>query len=245
MAEVRLRRRILGGMLRRKANRIRGVSGSLDGATVLVADAAVRAGPGIVRVLAEAGATVFAHSANAAELDVQLAQISVTPEPIMAMPPSDLARLVQLLPQPLDALVLNPPPAATHSELDTWLDFTREIAATMRDRGHAGAIAIVTGLRRSPEEGPTAARLRAETEELAIALAPDGIRVNGVAIGTTGASRKGRALSSRTTPLGHVTVHPVEVGKAVWFLLNDALSSAITGAWVTVDRGASLRRPEH
>ena len=81
-------------------------------------------------------------------------------------------------------------------------------------------------------------------ENLAAEYAPNGIRVNAVAPGPVGANRRDNPLSSRATPLGHVTVHPVEVGKAVWFLVNDELSAAMTGTTLKIDRGASLLRPE-
>ena len=81
-------------------------------------------------------------------------------------------------------------------------------------------------------------------QRLAREDAPNGIRVSAVAPGQVGTHRRNRPIVSRVAPLGHASVHPVEVGKAAWFLINEDLSAGITGTTIKVDRGATLLRPE-
>jgi NAD(P)-dependent dehydrogenase (short-subunit alcohol dehydrogenase family) len=224
-------------MFRKKVNRIRGVSGSLEGSTILVADAAIGAGPGIVQVVAAAGASVRAAARDAAMLDVQLARLDSTPHPVTA------GTIDTDLSDQMDALVINPD-LGDPDTISPLLALASAAATGMKDRGHDGSIVFVTGIARTGPAGPAAAMLQAEMQSLAAACAANGIRVNAVAPGPVGANRRGSPLPSRATLLGQTTVHPVEVGKAVWFLLNAQLSSGITGTTLIIDRGASLLRPD-
>jgi NAD(P)-dependent dehydrogenase (short-subunit alcohol dehydrogenase family) len=173
-------------------------------------------------------------------LDVNLAKIESPPRPIV--PVGKPGELPASLPKRIDALVINP--AETDQIDPIWLDIAAAVARDMRDRGQTGSIVFVVPISRTGRDGSVSAFLLNEMENLAIELAPNAIRVNAVTCGPIGATRRGQPQSSRATPLGHVTVHPVDVGKAVWCLLNPELSAAITGAVLTVDRGASLLRPE-
>ncbi|MDJ0665549.1 MAG: SDR family oxidoreductase [Acidimicrobiia bacterium] len=232
-------------MFRKRANRIRGVAGSMDGATILVADATVGAGPGIVRVLAEAGAKVIAASGDSPRLDVQIHKLGDTPTPVEAIgedPSATPDDFIAGLPNPLTALVANPELEDPES-VSRHIALAEVVATSMRDHGHTGSIVLMSGIERTGPAGPMAARIQVETENRAADLAPNGIRVNAVAAGPVGANRRDSPVSNRATPLGHVTVHPVEVGKAVWFLLNEGLSAGMTGTTLKIDRGASLLRP--
>jgi NAD(P)-dependent dehydrogenase (short-subunit alcohol dehydrogenase family) len=227
-------------MLRKRPDRIKGISGSLDTHRILVVDAVAGAGAGIVRVLALAGAEVLAASSDTALLDVSVAKIVSPPRPIQPVgKPADVATS---FPPRVDALVVNP------SETDridaVWLDIAATGARLMRDRGHTGSIVFVAPIARSGTDGAVSAYLVSAMQNLAAELAPNAIRVNAVGCGPVGSTRRGQVQSSRATPLGHVTVHPVDVGKAVWYLLNPELSAAVTGTVLTVDRGASLLRPD-
>jgi NAD(P)-dependent dehydrogenase (short-subunit alcohol dehydrogenase family) len=117
-------------------------------------------------------------------------------------------------------------------------------AAQMRDGGRTGAIAVIAVVDSAREEAAGSAYLRAEARRLARLFSPNGIRINTVVVGHVAKNRRGQPVASRSAPLGHVSVHPVEVGKAVWFLLNDDLSAGVTGAELTLDRGVSLLRPD-
>jgi len=234
-------------MFWKRADRIKGIAGSLTGSTVLVGDSVAGAGPGIVRTIAEAGAAVIATSADRAMLDVELSRARDTPGQItgLAVDPAvgSLADTVPThLTAPLDGLVLNPRLDSTE-DTRSWLALANALMSQMRDTGTTGSVVFITGINRRGPEGAAAAALQARVEDLAADFAANAIRVNAVAPGPIGANRRGRPRSHSATPLGHVTLHPVEIGKAVWFLLNDDLSAGITGATINVDRGASLLRP--
>ncbi|MCP3995029.1 MAG: SDR family oxidoreductase [bacterium] len=233
-------------MFRKRVDRIRGIAGSLDGVTTLIIDAATQPGPGILKVVAEAGSTVFAASGNPAMLDVEVGRLGGTPVAVstVAGTVDDFSSQQAPLPDEFDSLVLNPPITGDVAEVQPFLALASRVADNMRDRGRIGSIVFVSTIERPGPEGSVAGFLQAEMANLAGEFAPNGIRANAVAMGPIGANRRGNPLSSRATPLGHTTVHPVEVGKAVWFLINEQLSAGITGSTVTVDRGASLLRPD-
>ncbi len=107
--------------------------------------------------------------------------------------------------------------------------------------GHAfagGAIAT------TDENASGSAYLETATQSLAREHARDGIRINMILAGHVAVDRRGKPEHSKVSPLGRVSVHPVEVGKAAWFLANHDLNPAMTGESLKIDRGASLLRPE-
>ncbi len=236
-------------MFRKRASRIRGIAGSLDGRRVLVVGAAHDAGPGIMRVIAEAGAVVYATATDSPTLDVELSRLGNTPSkvhPVVADPSTPPGRdeLLALIAEPIDAMVINPAMAPGTRSTEWAMALVKSVATSMQDRGHAGSIVVVTGIPGLGPSGSEAAFLQVEIETLAAEFAPNAIRVNAVAMGPVGATRRGNPRPSRVSPLGHVSLHPVEIGKAVWFLINDDLSLGITGTTLKIDRGASLLRPQ-
>lgn len=238
-------------VFRKRPDQIRNVAGSLDGRKVVVADGTVGPGPGIVRVLADAGASVHFFGSTEPTIDVQLRALGHPPGAVTATalpggwPPEGGTGPEA---RPFDVLVANPshldlisaPAAGLLGPIEA-MQYVETAASSLRDTGRTGAIVIVTGVDHG-ESG--SAYLTAEMERLARKYAPNGIRVNAVAPGHVAANRRNRAVSSRAAPLGHVSVHPVEVGKAVWFLANEDLSAGITGSTLKIDRGATLLRPE-
>lgn len=245
-------------MFRKRPERIRGIAGSLEGKGVLIADSSSGAGPGIARVAAEAGARVMLATTNAADLDLQLRALTSTAGRVSGSAgplatPGDLRVLVDGLETPIDMAVVNPSTFSLESDIRSTgssldprnaAELAKLVAAQMRDRGIEGSIVFVTGIIQAGSTAPAIALLEAEMQRLASDCAPNAIRVNGVAPGHVALGRRGKVVPSRVAPLGHVSVHPIEVGKAVWFLLNDDLSSALTGTTLKTDRGASLLRPE-
>ncbi len=240
-------------IFRKRADRIRGVAGSLEGTTALVMDGTCGAGPGITKVIAEAGAAVFLAGPHSPTIDVQLhtlanSPIEVTPIVVDARTDRPWDQFLGSIDRPVDIAILNP--TTTDLGQDAQLGpqgtvaLAEAISGQMQDRGHPGSIVLVTGIRSAEPQSSAVAYLNAEMQRLARRLAANAIRVNAVAPGPIGTNRRGNPLSSRATPLGHVTLHPVEVGKAAWFLVNDDLSSAITGSTLKTDRGASLLAPE-
>lgn len=251
-------------IFRKRPDRIRGVAGSLEGMTVVVADGTIGPGPGIVRVLAEAGARVLFSGPNAVSVDLQLRALGNTPHEIggivtTANTQEERLRLLAHSERPLDAVVVNASEVAgtaatlgedSDAEPVTGLTphdaiaLARLAVDNMRDGGREGNVVFVTGIDRGGPAAAALAVLQVEMEELARRVAPNGIRVNAVAPGQVSVNRRGHVVSSRASPLGHVSVHPVEIGKAVWFLVNANLSSGTTGTTLKIDRGASLLRPE-
>jgi len=251
-------------LFRKRPDKIRGVAGSLEGKAVLVADGTIGPGPGIVRVLAEAGARVVFSGPDSVSVDLQLRGLGHTPHKVegtvtTASTEDERHRLLESAGNALDAVVVNP---ADMTGTESTHDAASEVAPApalaphdaialarlavdnMRHGGREGSVVFVTGIDRG---GPTAAALavlHAEMEGLARRVASNGIRVNAVAPGHVAVNQRGHVLSSRVGPLGHVSVHPVEVGKAVWFLVNEQLSSGATGTTIKIDRGASLLRPD-
>lgn len=245
-------------MFRNRPERISGIAGSLENKRVLIADSTSGAGPGIARVAAEAGARVLLATTDAVGLDLQLRALTGTAGRVSGSAgpldtPDDLRTLMNGLETPIDMAVVNPSVFSLEADAQTpgsYLDprnaarLAKLATAEMRDRGIEGSIVFVTGINQTGSSAPAIAFLEAEMQRMASDFAPNAIRVNAVAPGHVAVGRRGKVVSSRVAPLGHVSMHPVEVGKAVWFLLNDNLSSGVTGTSLKTDRGASLLRPE-
>lgn len=185
---------------------------------------------------------MLASAADSAMLDVTIGKIESPPAPIVPVAQPEM--LPASLPEGIDDLVVNPDRADTIDSIQRWIELAGIVATSMQDRGHTGSIVFITTIERTGVGGSVAAFLRSEMADLADSLAPNAIRVNAVSCGPIGVTTRGRPRSSRATPLGHITIHPIDVGKAVWFLLNEDLSAAVTGSTVRVDRGASLTRPD-
>ncbi len=128
---------------------------------------------------------------------------------------------------------------------------TREASRHMIARGAGGMVIIGSTARFNPAYGETAYRiskmgLRMLMESLAVELAPYHIRVNMVTPG-----HYQTRMTSHVTPdkeqelLGIIPLHhfgnPLEIGRAVAFLLSDELSPYTTGADLVIDGGLHLR----
>ncbi|MDJ0498302.1 MAG: SDR family oxidoreductase [Acidimicrobiia bacterium] len=240
-------------LLRRRPDRIRGVAGSLTGKRLLVADSATPAAAGVVEVAAEAGGDVVAASADHVAIDLLLRRLANSPGSVAGAVAGTAWTVTDLgdWRQPPDAVVISPsqwllgdgdeagpltPPRA--------VQLAESAAGFMRDSGRLGAVLFIATVSSAREDAAGSSYLRAEAQRLARLFSPNGIRINTVAVGHVATNRRGNPVPSRSAPLGHVSTHPVEVGKAAWFLINDDLSAGFTGAELTLDRGASLLRPD-
>jgi NAD(P)-dependent dehydrogenase (short-subunit alcohol dehydrogenase family) len=250
-------------LFRKRPDRIRGISGSLEGKTVLVADGTAGAGPGVVRVAAEAGASTFFAGPDSVTVDLQLRPLANMPGEVAADVTAansepERTRLLTKLERFPDVVVVNAAPLTLGPVLPEMTEsanrpgfnpqdaaaLARLAASGMQDRGLAGVIVFLTQIPRAGPSAAAATYMQSEMEQLARQVASNGIRVNAVAAGHVAVNRRGHVVSSRVAPLGHSSLHPVEIGKAAWFLMNDDLSGGITGTVLRIDRGASLLRPD-
>ena len=245
-------------LFRRKPDRIRGVAGSLDGRTVVVADGCRVAGPGIVRVVAEAGAETMMIGPDQVSVDLARRPLEHTAGSVTGLVASTVteaqrSNLLATIGSDLAALILNPvplalPPDTTEDSVAvdpvSAVKLARQTVDSMRDHGRIGSIVFIATIDHPGPAAAASAYLLAEMKQLAGTAAANGIRVNAVSVGQVAVNRRGNVVASRVAPLGHASVHPVEVGKAVWFLINDDLSPGITGSVLTVDRGTSLLQPD-
>ncbi|MGB3688147.1 MAG: SDR family oxidoreductase [Jannaschia helgolandensis] len=125
-----------------------------------------------------------------------------------------------------------------------------------RDEGTVGTIvniSSIAGRRTQPEllaYSISAAALDQATRSMAVSLAPERIRVNGVAVGSVMSanlrSRLGEADGLRqaiidATPMGRIA-SPSELAETVQFLASDA-SAFMIGQVLTVDGGRTLIDP--
>jgi NAD(P)-dependent dehydrogenase (short-subunit alcohol dehydrogenase family) len=243
-----------------KNERIRGVAGSMQDDRILVAGGASGTGPGIVQVLAAAGAEVVFTDPDHVAVDLLARKVETTIRPVTGMADGEwstdgLPGLLRAAGEPLDAVVINPSRIESEREPRDRARISGPPLALadlairrMLDTGRRGRIVFVTSVAADvlghDVLAPGWAALQQGMRQLARDYARNGIRVNAVAPGTVAVGRRGRTGTDRNAPLGHVTIHPHDVGKCVWFLLNDDLSSAITGTTLRVDRGMSLLAPE-
>lgn len=244
-------------IFRKRPDRIRGIAGSLEATTVLVVDGSAGPGPGIVRVAAESGARVILAGPDRVSIDLQVRPLANAPGNVVAVvtaaaDSTEQTKLLEGTSGVPDVVVVNPTTFALDPDPETASRFrpqqcvamAQSAATAMQDRGHTGSIVFVTEIDRQGATASASAYLKTEMRRLAAAVAPNGIRVNAVAVGHVAVNRRGHVVANRTAPLGHSSLHPVEVGKAAWFLMNDELSAGITGTTLVIDRGAALARPE-
>lgn len=243
----------------RRNDRIRGIAGTLEHQRVLVTGGASGAGPGIVRVLAAAGADVVFTDADHVAVDLLTRALETAAGRVTGMADRSwrdggLPALLDAAGEPIDALVVNPSPTRPATEpadaariIEEPLALANLSVRQMLDSGRSGRVVFVTSIAADvlghDALAPGWAALEQGMRQLARDYARNAIRVNAVAPGTVSTSRRGRAITDRAAPLGHITIHPVDVGKSVWFLLNDELSAAITGSTLRIDRGVSLLAP--
>jgi NAD(P)-dependent dehydrogenase (short-subunit alcohol dehydrogenase family) len=77
-------------------------------------------------------------------------------------------------------------------------------------------------------------------KELALELAPDQIRVNGIAPGWVMLDSQGNPLNSKHTPLYQCSIDPCYIGRAAVYLASDYFSYSTTGTVLKIDAGLSL-----
>ena len=122
---------------------------------------------------------------------------------------------------------------------------TKLITERMIDAAAAGSIIFITSVHqhvvgRWPSYSASKAALGMITKELAVDLAPYGIRVNAVAPGHVSENLAGANNGSRYAYLHQTPIPPGYIGRAAVFLASDHFSRFTTGTVLTVDAGLSL-----
>jgi NAD(P)-dependent dehydrogenase (short-subunit alcohol dehydrogenase family) len=122
---------------------------------------------------------------------------------------------------------------------------TDRISEKMVAEGIKGSIIFISSIhqwivRRDAAYSSSKAALGMLIKELALSLAPNTIRVNGIAPGYVEEDEQGRPLSQRHTPLYRSSISPRYIGRAAVYLSSDYFSKFTTGTMLKIDAGLSL-----
>jgi NAD(P)-dependent dehydrogenase (short-subunit alcohol dehydrogenase family) len=119
------------------------------------------------------------------------------------------------------------------------------ISRRMIENRIEGSIIFITSIhqwiiRKKPSYSASKAALGMIISELALKLAPSGIRVNGIAPGYVKEGADGESLPHEYTPLYGSSINPTFIGRAAVFLASDYFSRFTTGSILKIDAGLSL-----
>jgi len=122
---------------------------------------------------------------------------------------------------------------------------TRCITRSMIDNNMHGSILFITSIhqwvvRRYASYSASKGALGMVVKELAVDLAPHGIRVNGIAPGWISEDADGKPMPQRAAPLHQCSIPPCYIGRAAVYLSADYYSLHTTGTVLKVDAGLSL-----
>ena len=125
------------------------------------------------------------------------------------------------------------------------LHLTKIISDRMIQRRTEGSIIFLTSIHqwtvaRLPAYSSSKAALGMAIKELALDLAPYGIRVNAIAPGWVRTNKSGGLVPDRYTPLYHKTIDPCYIGRAAVYLASEYFSKHTTGSVLQIDGGLSL-----
>jgi NAD(P)-dependent dehydrogenase (short-subunit alcohol dehydrogenase family) len=125
------------------------------------------------------------------------------------------------------------------------MELTKLISQMMIAHNIHGSIIFITSIhqdtiRRLLAYSSSKAALAMIVKELAIELAPEKIRVNGIAPGAILEDEQGNPLSHSYTPLHKTTINPRYIGRAAVYLASDYFSLFTTGTVLKIDAGLSL-----
>jgi glucose 1-dehydrogenase len=152
--------------------------------------------------------------------------------------------------QPITKITAESWNATLNTNLSAALWACREVAKHMIPRRSGGIVIVGSTVRSFPAFGETSYRvskmgLKMLMENLAIELAPHGIRVNMVTPGHYKTRMTGNIPEAVEKKLkAIIPLHrfgsPLEVGRAVAFLLSEQLSGYTTGADLVIDGGLTM-----
>lgn len=122
---------------------------------------------------------------------------------------------------------------------------TKRIARSMMDNNLNGSIIFITSIhqwtvRKYASYSASKAALGMIIKELAVDLAPYGIRVNGIAPGWVALDDNNRPRQQKEALLHQTAVQPCHIGRTAVFLASNYYSASTTGTVITVDNGLSL-----
>lgn len=125
------------------------------------------------------------------------------------------------------------------------LRLTRRLVKTMIDKRIQASITFLTSIHqweieRNISYTASKAALGMVIKELAIDLAPYGIRVNGIAPGFVKQDERGRSLYAPDAPLFRLSITPKYIGRAAVYLASDYFSLHTTGTVLKIDAGTSV-----
>ncbi len=122
---------------------------------------------------------------------------------------------------------------------------TKQITNGMINQKMGGSIIFITSIHQWTIRGimsysASKAALGMIIQELALELAPDQIRVNGIAPGWIELDAQGNPLNSKHTPLYQCSIDPCYIGRSAVYLASDYFSYSTTGTVLKIDAGLSL-----
>lgn len=136
-----------------------------------------------------------------------------------------------------------------HTNLFGPLYLTHLITERMIQKGIAGSILFLSSVHQwtiygEPSYSASKAALGMTIKELALELAPHGIRVNGIAPGWVEEDETGNQLAFPPHRLWGVSIHPCFIGRAAVYLSSDYFSKFTTGTVLQIDSGLTLFNPQ-
>ncbi len=236
---------------------------------VLLTGAGQNVGRGIALEMAKQGANIFftdIHTERGQKLEEELGQFEITAkwfnsdisrtEDIEALKNAltresrEIDILVnnaatQVFPSPIREVPKEEFPRIFGTNVFGPIYLTKLISQMMIEKQTQGTILFVTSIHsshvfRSTSYSSSKAALSMVIKELAMELAPFGIRVNGISPGPVGEDEEGHPLPETRTPSHGTKVNPCYIGRAAVFLASAYYSEFTTGATLTIDGGISL-----
>jgi len=232
----------------------------LEGRNALITGAAGLIGAGMARELLAHGANVFCTDVDPKRCAVLEADLAAVPgrSRVFAADvasPADTDRLIETLRRDgfaIDLLVNNVGIVVDDfaASFDTNVTgpayLTEKVTREMIDRKVAGSIVFLSSIHqssvftRTKAYGASKAAVGMLIKQLAVSLAPHGIRVNGIAPGDVRVDERGGVVPYAFAPLEGTSISPQYIARAVIYLASDYFSRYTTGAVITIDAGLSL-----
>lgn len=125
------------------------------------------------------------------------------------------------------------------------MHLTKLITRMMINNNIEGSVIFLSSIhqwtvRRYPSYSATKGALGMIIKELAIDLAPNKIRVNGIAPGNIEEDENGTPVGDRYTFLYNSSINPCYIGRAAVYLSSEYFSKFTTGTVLKIDAGLSL-----